>query len=239
MNGVATSAWPLDRQDWLELAPMVRRIARIDATAPVRLIDAPDRRRTAMARLPSGALVARAVGYDQQPRGYDERPGRGLDVTARAGDLGRWLDANADGDDDGATADDADDNDGAAVTPERDDASWRGGRPPQDGWLRIERVPAAVVHDLVRAGARAHVDAADQGLGARAVDTLLDRPVLTVSDGTDIAEITNRSLSALVGMGFLPENGHIVVSTSRGWTRVAAEFGSAYAEPRRDGLVLL
>ncbi len=226
MNGLATSAWPLDRQDWLELAPMVRRIARIDATAPVRLIDAPDRRRTAMARLPSGALVARAVGYDERP-GYAERRGRGLDVTARAGDLGRWLDADADADD------------RAAATPERDDASWRGGRPPQGGWLRLERVPAAVVHDLVRAGARAHVDAADQGLGARAVDTLLDRPVLTVSDGTDTAEITNRSLSALVGMGFLPENGHVVVATSRGWTRVAAEFGSAYAEPRRDGLVLL
>lgn len=225
---------------------MVRRIARIAVTAPVRLIDSPSRQRTAMARLPSGALVARAVGYDEPPqRGDDRPPGRGhdqpggrglgepsrreLDVTARAGELSRWLDGGAET---GSAVD-------SAATPERDDASWRGGRPPPAGWQRIERVPAAVVHDLVRAGARAHVDAADQGLGARAVDTLLDRPVLTVSDGTRTAEITNRSLSALVGMGFLPEDGHIVVSTNRGWTRVAAEFGSTYTEPRRDGLVLL
>ena len=224
MMAVATSAWPLGRRDWLELAPRVRRVARINPATPVRLIDAPDQRRTAMARLPSGALVARAVDYHG-------RPGPDLDVTARAGDLSRWLDAHADADADV-------DTDGAA-TPERDDASWRGGRPPEQGWLRIERVPAAVVHDLVRAGARAHVDAANQGLGARVVDTLLDRPVLTVSNATITAEITNRSLSALVGMGFLPEDGHIVVSTNRGWTRIAAQFGSAYTEPRRDGLVLL
>jgi hypothetical protein len=230
MNGVATSAWPLDRQDWLELAPMVRRIARNAADAAVRLIESPDGRRTAMARLPSGALVARSVSVAGVA--HSTVPGPGLDVTARAGDLGRWLDLdnNADTDTDPHTD---------SATPERVDGSWRGGRPPQAGWVRIERVPAAVVLDLVRAGAQAHVDAADQGLGARAVDMLLDRPVLTVSDGPRTAEITNRSLSALVGMGFLPDQGHIVVSTSRGWTRIAAEFGSTYTEPVRDGLVLL
>ena len=95
------------------------------------------------------------------------------------------------------------------------------------------------MHDLVQAGARAHADAAEQGLGARAADALLDRPVLTVSDGTSSAQITNRSLSALIAMGFLPSDGHIVVSTNRGWTRVAAEFGSAFVEPRQGGLVLL
>jgi hypothetical protein len=238
MNGVATAAWPLDRQDWLELAPMVRRIARIAATAPVRLIDSADGRRTAMARLPSGALVARSIGHDHPP-------GRGFDVTARAGDLGRWLDAeefDTDALDTDALATDGRATDGRAEpepTPQRDDSSWRGGRPPQAGWQRIERVPAAVVHDLVRAGARAHADAADQGMGARAAETLLDRPVLTVADGTSTAQVTNRSLSALVGMGFLPADGHIVVSTNRGWTRIAAEFGSTYVEPRRGGLALL
>jgi hypothetical protein len=220
MNGIATAAWPLGRQGWLELAPMVRRIARIAPTAPVRLIDSPDGRRTAMARLPSAALVARSVGHD-------DPPGPGLDVTAAADDLRRWLDADGGLDPD------------AELTPQRDDASWRGARPPLTGWRRIEQVPAAVVHDLVRAGARAHVDAADQGMGARAADTLLDTPVLTVSDGISTAEITNRSLSALIAMGFLPEHGHVVISTNRGWTRIAAEFGSAYVEPRRGGLVLL
>jgi hypothetical protein len=196
---------------------MVRRIARIAPAAPVRLIDSPDGRRTAMARLPSAALVARSVGHD-------EPPGPGLDVTAAAEDLRRWLDA------DGLDTE---------RTPQRDDASWRGGRPPPAGWRRIEQVPAAVVHDLVRAGAQAHIDAADQGMGARAAETLLDTPVLTVSDGTSTAEVSNRSLSALIAMGFLPEDGHVVVSTNRGWTRIAAEFGSTYVEPRRGGLVLL
>jgi hypothetical protein len=222
VNGVVTAAWPLDRQGWLELAPMVRRIARIAPTAPVRLTDSPDGRRTAMARLPSGALVARSVGHDGPP-------GHGQDVTAQAGDLGRWLDAAGHADGDAV----------AVATPHRDDASWRGGRPPPAGWHLIERVPAEVVHDLVRAGARAHVDAAEQGMGARAADTLLDLAVLTVSDGTSTAEVTNRSLSALVAMGFLPEDGHVVVSTNRGWTRIAAEFGSTYVEPSRGGLVLL
>ena len=76
-------------------------------------------------------------------------------------------------------------------------------------------------------------------MGARAADTLLDHPVLTVSDGTSTAEVTNRSLSALVAMGFLPVDGHVVVSINRGWTRIAAEFGSTYVEPSRGGLSLL
>ena len=256
------AVWPLDHRDWVEFAPMVGRIERIAPDTPVRLIGSTDGRRTALARLPSRALVARSVG---SVGGEIATPG--VDVTARAADLSRWFDRAADtagartsaphtsapdtfadtvgGSDAEVTAGAAEDRDtgtpaaGNDHPPNRDDASWRGGRPPRTGWRRLDRVPAAVVRDLVRAGARAHVDAGDQGLGARAVDTLLDRPVLTVSEGKSTAEVTNRSLSALVAMGFLPHGGHIVVSVNRGWTRVAAEFGSVYAEPRRDGLVLL
>jgi hypothetical protein len=213
VSGLATSTWPLDRADWLELVPMVTRIARIDATTAVRLIDADDGRRTALARLPSGGLVARTIASSPAA----ERS----DVTARADQLEHWL-IDADGE-----------------PPARADSSWRGARPPQSGWEVIDRVPATVVVELVRAGAQAHVDAADQGLGARAVDTLLDTPVLTVTDGTRTAAVTNRSLSALVAMGFLPADGYVVVSVSRGWTRIAGEFGSAYAEPVGMGLTLL
>ena len=103
----------------------------------------------------------------------------------------------------------------------------------------METVPGEVVRDLVRQGAEAHVAAADQGLGARAAEALLDLVVLTVTSGPATAKVTNRSLSALSSLGFLPVGGNVVVSVNRGWTRVAAEFGSAYAEPVGRGLALL
>ena len=205
---------------------MVARIARSEASTPVRLIRQGDGRRTAMATLPSGALVERTIAAGGPGR---VAPGSGVeadlvDVTARAGELATWFE--------GSTPSES-------VEPERVDAAWRGGRPPTGDWNRIDIIPGEVVRDLVRQGAQAHVDAADQGLGARAADALLDLVVLTVTSATLTASVTNRSLSALSSMGFLPVGGNVVVSISRGWTRVAAEFGSAYAEPVRHGLVLL
>lgn len=252
MSDAPIPVWPLTRPAWAELAPMVHRIARIAAQTPIRLIESGDGRRTAMARLPSQALVARSVaGSVASSVASGPALGRDLDVTARAGPLDRWLCATRDdgdatdaidaidGDGGAARNGDAARNSGAARPPERVDASWRGGRPPRSGWQRIDQVPGAVVRELLHAGAQAHLDAANQGMGARAADILLDTAVLTVSGGAGTAEITNRSLSALVGMGFLPDDGHIVVAASRGWTRVAAEFGSTYIEPRRDALLVL
>jgi hypothetical protein len=221
------SAWPLAREPWIEFAPMVGRIVRLEPTTPVRLIQPGNGRRTALAKLPSGALVDRTIAT----RDSDSPVGPGLstadesvDVTARAGELATWL---------GSLLPDG------GLLPERADASWRGGRPPTGHWERVEAVPGEVVRDLVRQGAEAHVAAADQGLGARAADALLDFVVLTVTSGSGTATVTNRSLSALSSMGFLPVGGNVVVSVNRGWTRVAGEFGSAYAEPVRRGLVLL
>ena len=69
-------------------------------------------------------------------------------------------------------------------------------------------------------------------------DALLDSVVLTVSaDAGELsAPVTLRVLSALTRMGFLPRGSHVAVDTSGRWTRVAAEYGSVYAE--RPGLAL-
>jgi hypothetical protein len=40
-------------------------------------------------------------------------------------------------------------------------------------------------------------------------------------------------------MGFLPRGSHVAVDTSGRWTRVAAEYGSVYAERPGRGLQLL
>ena len=206
-----TDGWPLGRAAWAEFSAMAARVAGLDRATPVRLIAATGRQ-TALAKLPSGALVSRQILCDAS-RGE-------ADVTARAGELSVWFD------------------DPQASDPARADAAWRGMRPPESGWARVEQVPADVVRELVQQGARAHVTAAQQGLGARAAETLLDSPVLTVSGAGHRADLTNRSLSGVVSMGFLPADGYIIVSVARGWTRVAAQFGNAYAEPVFTTLVL-
>jgi len=210
----------LTRDDLVELAPVLRRAVTLDAAGLARL-RASEHQVSVLLRLPFGVLVARTLAV--------ERGDEPFDATVQASDLLTWLD----GDD--------------SATPARRDAEWRTGLPPARGWQRIDTVPDEVVRGLVRAGAQALTDAADrEGVpGAQprteVADALLDSVVLTVSaDAGELsAPVTLRVLSALTRMGFLPRGSHVAVDTSGRWTRVAAEYGSVYAERPGRGLQLL
>jgi hypothetical protein len=205
----------LSRDDVVELAPLVRRTVDLDPAALVRVRR--DRSHVSLlVRLPFGVLAARTVEVDGD--------GPDLDVTVRGGELLSWVD--------GATDE----------PPESRDALWRGGSPPRSGWQRVDRVPDADIRPLVRSGALTLKEAADrEGVpGAQpreaVADALLDSVVLTVSGEGHTVEITLRTLSALTRLGFLPRDSHAAIDVAGRWIRVAAAYGSVYAE--RPGATL-
>jgi hypothetical protein len=215
----------LDRDRWRAAGAVADRLNRIDANLAVRLRgDA--RHIRLLAWLPTKALVGVTVRSDRPAAGA-------VDMVTGAGWLAAWLAGELP----------------AGAAPPRRDAEWLTPVPPQDGWRRLEILPGAVVRDLVRQGAAAHADAARLDLGARAADSLLDTPVVKVAAADSHAEITNRSLSALVAMGFLPGAGdrdsqgsddrdEVAVAVRGRWTRVSTVRGSVFAANRSDGLGL-
>lgn len=204
------------RRDQLdELAPLVRRAVTLDAAGLVRLRRA-GTRMSALVRLPFGVLAARTVDLDEA--------GDDLDVAVRSDELLAWIDGERD------------------EPPAASDAQWRTGLPPPSGWQRIDTVPDTEVRPLVRSGALALKDAAERegvpGAQPRAevADALLDSVVLTVTGGPHSAQITLRTLSAVTRLGFLPRGSHVAVDVTGRWVRLAAAYGSVYAE--RPGLAL-
>jgi hypothetical protein len=213
-----------DRVGLIELAPVLRRTAELDARSLVRLRMATGKV-AALVRLPFDVLVARAVAIEPDHR-------RSRDATVGVADVLAWID------------------DVRRVEPPLSrDLEWRGSVPPSAGWRRVDTVPEAVVRGLVRSGAAALKEAATRegvpGAPPRpeVAAALLNSVVLTVTDdnvtGNLIGEetqITLRSLSALTRMGFLPPGSHIAVDVAGRWTRIAAAHGSVFAE--RPGLGL-
>jgi hypothetical protein len=194
-----------------ELAPVLRRAASLDPSTLAR-IRVRGGRASVMLRLPFGVLVGRTVAT--------QAPVQPIDVVVRAPELLAWLDGDA------------------ADPPVSRDADWRGGLPPVAGWQRVDTVPDEVIRSLVRSGARTLQQAAERdgvpGAQPRAdvADALLDSVVLTVSgQGGLQAAITLRLVSALIRMGFLPRGSHAGVDVAGRWLRVAAEYGSVFAEP--------
>ena len=129
---------------------------------------------------------------------------------------------------------------GEGPEPAARDELWRGGLPPVRGWTRLDTLPDDVVRERVRVGATAVKELTDQaGDGEQvrqvAIDALLDSVVLTVTagtgtgDGNAAAAVPLRTLSALTRMGFVRRESSVGVDVARGWVRVAAAFGSAYA----------
>ena len=210
-----SSSATLSRDDVVELAPLVRRAVDLDPAALVRVRrDGPHV--SLLVRLPFGVLAARTVESNGD--------GADLDVTVRGGELLGWLDGSTD------------------EPPESRDALWRGGSPPRSGWQRVDRVPDADIRPLVRSGALTLKEAADrEGVpGAQpreaVADALLDSVVLTVTGSGHTVEITLRTLSALTRLGFLPRDSHAAIDVAGRWIRVAAAYGSVYAE--RPGATL-
>jgi hypothetical protein len=205
----------LDREQLVELAPLLRRVVALDTSSLARLRRA-NGRLSALVRLPFGVLVARTI----------DEPGPDFDVTKRADELLAWLDGE--GDD---------------VPPSRD-ADWRGSVPPVAGWRRVDVVPDSQIRPLVRSGALTLKEAAERegvpGASPRSevADLLLDSVVLTVRSDTDSAQITLRTVSAVTRLGFLPRDSHVAVDVAGRWIRVAAAYGSVFAERETPSLSL-
>jgi hypothetical protein len=201
-----------------DTAPLLRRAVSLDPRSLVRVRLRADSV-TSFVRLPFNVLVGRTVKVQ-----WD---GDEIDSVVVARELLAWLD-------------------GAAVKPPTSwDALWRGPIPPGGGWRRVETIPDSVVRNLVRKGASALQEAAQRegvpGSQPRAevADALLDSVVVTAQAGGLRAEVTLRTLSALTRMAFMPPGSRAAIDVSGRWLRVAAEYGSVYAERRGSGLTVL
>lgn len=198
------------REHVADLAPLVRRVVSLDRSSLVRLRRYGGRV-SAVVRLPFGVLAARTVALEESSADVE-------DVTVRSGELLAWLDGETDD------------------PPQPRDTEWRSGLPPISGWKRIDTVPDRDVRPLVRSGALALQEAARRegvpGAQPRAevADALLDSVVLTVADASLRVEVTLRTLSAVTRLGFLPAGSYIAVDVAARWVRVAAAYGSVYAE---------
>ncbi len=203
------------RDDVAELAPLVRRAVDLDPAALARM------RRTGaqvslLVRLPFGVLASRTI----EAAG----PAADADTTVRGSELLAWLDGEQD------------------EPPEARDALWRGGSPPTSGWRRVDRIPDTDIRPLVRSGALTLKQAAErEGVpGAQpreaVADALLDSVVVTVTGEGLVVDVTLRTLSALTRLGFLPRGSHAMIDVAGRWVRVAAAYGSVYAE--RPGATL-
>ncbi len=209
----------VERDSLRELAPLARRALSLDPGALVR-VRSVDGRLSLLVRLPFGVLAARTIAL--------ERDGAKIDVTVRASELLEWLDV------------------AGAAEPAARDTEWRSALPPAHGWHRVDTVPDSVVRELVRTGALTLQNAAVRdgvpGAQPRAAvaDALLDSIVLTASDDAGrTASVALRTLSALTRLGFLPRDSHVALDSVGRWTRVAAEYGSVYAERPGFGLAVL
>ena len=215
---LSTTRLSVATEDLHELAPALRRAVALDPGSLVRIVVAAPTV-SALVRLPFGVLVSRAVQSEQAQQAPS-------DTTVSAVELLSWLDAER------------------PDPPISRDAEWRTGLPPRVGWQRVDTVPDEVVRGLVRSGAQALKQAAErEGVPnaqprAEVADALLDSVVLTVEEGGRSVQLTLRTLSALTRMGFLPRDSHIAVDVAGRWTRIAAAYGSVYAERPGSGLGL-
>jgi len=187
-----------------ELAPFVRRVAALQATAIVRIrID--ERAASAFASLPFGCLAGRSLATSNQSGG--------LDCAYEAAALIAWID------------------DPSGERPRPRDEEWRGGLPPMTGWRHLDAIPDDVLRLLVANGATALKKTSPGGRPpADVADALLDSVIATVSASGEAASVTLRMAAALTRLGFLPRGSHANVDVSGRWVRIAGRYGSVYVE---------
>jgi hypothetical protein len=195
------------------LAAFLGRVVRLDEAAVVRLRRRDDDHLVVWAPTGFDALAARVVTGHVRPS----------DLTAAADGLLHAI-----------GSDSADIDPGFAM-----DSVWRGALPPEQGWVHVEDVPAAVLIDLARQGTQVAAEHGGHGPPA----SLLDQEVLAVDGGGEQVAVTMRTVFALAAMGFVPGGdveGTVVdpaelvrVRATRTWLRLDARFGSVFA--RRGG----
>jgi hypothetical protein len=122
------------------------------------------------------------------------------------------------------------------------DSAWRGGLPPESGFVHVDDVPARVMLDLAQQGTAL---AREHGGAHGPPSSLLDQDVVVVSADELTVGIPMRCVFALTAMGFLPPSGEALsaeeivrVRAHAAWLRVDARFGSVYRRRGAPALVL-
>jgi hypothetical protein len=195
-----------DPSERADLGAFTARLVRLDESAPVRLRSARGRV-TAWAPTPFEALATRSVAAEMDP----------ADVTVQGSALLTAL-----------AVDRSEEVDLGAAT-----GFWTGTLPPDEGWTRLEDVPARELEALTERGLTL---ARERGGPMGPPASLLDQTVLTVSgDVPGKVSVPMRALFALSGMGFLGgadtgvgegDEPVVRVSATGSWMRLDARFGA-------------
>lgn len=200
------------RAERANLAAFVARAVRLDAQALVRLRSREGGVVEAWTATPFDVLATRAIHATVTP----------ADVTVSGNELLAGLTV--------ARADVVD------AGPPRD-LLWRTELPALGGWSYVDDVPASVLTELTDRG----LTVARENVGPQGTPpaSLLEQPVLTVSNGDLDLKVQLRCLFALSGMGFTgADNDDVVrVSATDSWLRMDARYGAVLR--RRHALLPL
>lgn len=200
---------PGQRQDLMVFAERARRL---DPSAVVRLRTRSDGLLGAWTATGFDVLATRVVAGTVRPP----------DLTCAADQLVRGL-ADADGP--------------GTVDPGYPmDSAWRGGLPPETGFVHLDDVPTAVLGELARRGA----ELTREHGGAGPPASLLDQEVLEVSGDAGSVGVPMRCVMALAALGFMTDGpGEVVrVRMSPAWLRVDARYGSVFRRREASALVV-
>ncbi|MFV8174326.1 hypothetical protein [Mycolicibacterium peregrinum] len=218
MTAPERGLWIDDPRDREDLATFLDRALRLDDAAVVRLRERSGTR-AAVAWVATGleVLASRVVTGQVRPS----------DLSAGADALVTGLSSAADG----------------YVDPGFPmDSAWRGGLPPEDGFVHLDDVPARVMLDLAQQGGAL---AREHGSAHGPPASLMDQEVIAVSSGDEAVGVPMRCVFALTAMGFLPQTGNEVseeeivrVRAHPSWLRIDARFGSVYRRRESAALIL-
>lgn len=217
MTGPERGLWVDDPHQREDLATFIDRALRLDEAAVVRL------------RARSGGQVVAWVAT-----GFDVLASRVVSGRVRPDDLSAGADA--------LSAGLAVSHGGYVDTGLPMDSAWRGGLPPEAGFVHVDDVPARVMLDLAQQGTAL---AREHGGAHGPPSSLLDQDVVVVSSDELTIGVPMRCVFALTAMGFLPSSGEslsageiVRVRAHAAWLRIDARFGSVYRRRGDPTLVL-
>lgn len=198
-----------------DLSAFVARAVRLDEQAVIRLRARGDTGRLdAWSATPFDALCTRSVGGDVEPRDLSVSGRELLATLTVAG--------------------------GASMDPgPPKDLLWRSELPPEQGWSRIDDLPARRVGEVADQG----VGVARDNVGPKGTPpaSLMDQEVFTVRGSGMEVKVPLRCLFALSGMGFLvsspPDEEIVRVSATESWLRLDSRYGAVVR--RRHALLPL
>lgn len=224
MTGSERGLWVDDPRQREDLATFIERALRLDDAAVVRLRS----RGRSDGETDTGQVVAWVA------TGFDVLACRVLSGRVRPNDLSAGADALSAG----LSMSHA----GYVDTGLPMDSAWRGGLPPEAGFVHVDDVPARVMLDLAQQG----TTLAREHSGAHGPPpSLLDQDVLVVSADELTIGIPMRCVFALTAMGFLPSSAEMLsaeeivrVRAHAAWLRIDARFGSVYRRRGAPALVL-